>query len=136
MQTMLRLITLFLIILSSWVCERGTEMTPETLKRTPETPKMTLEMIEKQIIGHSVETRFSRWTFLAEEPREIVILRSDYDWNTAKLEIRMKTSGKSWSRGKEAFGRLRLHYKWHDGQGAEREYWDLWSVENLDFKLN
>ena len=85
-------------------------------------------MIEKQIVGHSVGVEFGRWTFIAKGPQEITILTSRYVEDTAQLEIKMKISGKVWSRSTEVSGRLRLHFKWIEKQ------WKLLYIENLTFK--
>ena len=92
-------------------------------------PKITLENIQKDIVGKNTGEGLMAWTFAKNEPREISIVESKYEGDKATIIIDMKTQSApgSWIKSKMA-GKLRLYYEWIAGE------WNLIRVENLTFK--
>ena len=83
-------------------------------------PTITLESIQKDIVGRNTGEGLMSWIFDKNVPREISILESKYEGDKATIIIDMKTQ--------EAAGKLRLHYEWIADE------WNLIRVENLTFK--
>ncbi len=96
-------------------------------------PKITLEAIQKDIVGKSTDEGIKSWLFSQNEPREISIVEEKYDGNKAAIIIDMKTKdlpGKGWFAPATTHmaGKLRLNYEW-----IAKE-WNLVRIENLTFK--
>ena len=92
-------------------------------------PKITLENIQKDIVGKNTGEGLMSWTFAKNEPREISIVESKYEGDKATIVIDMKTQSApgSWMKSNMS-GKLRLHYEWIADE------WNLIRVENLTFK--
>ena len=92
-------------------------------------PKITLETIQKDIVGKNTGEGIMSWIFDKNEPRDISIVESKYEGDKAIIVIDMKTQSTpgSFMRSQMA-GKLRLHYEW-----IAKE-WNLTRVENLTFK--
>jgi len=92
-------------------------------------PKITLETIQKDIVGKNTGEGIMSWTFDKNEPREISIVESKYEGDKATIIIDMKTQSAPGSFMRLQFaGKLRLHYEWIANE------WNLTRAENLTFK--
>ncbi len=94
-------------------------------------PKITVEDIQRQIIGKSVLTGEGpdEWIFDVNVPRKISIVESEYVGDQATLVVDMETIGGTGSLvQRKMAGKVRLDYKWVDDQ------WNLTRIESLTFK--
>lgn len=86
--------------------------------------KITTEVIYQKIIGKSVGEGFRVWTFSKNEPRNITVIKSDYDGDNATIIIDIKTR----SRRSKAGGKVRLNFEWIADE------WYIIKIDNLTFK--
>ena len=92
-------------------------------------PEITLENIQKDIVGKKAGEDLLAWTFAEDEPREISIVENKYEGDKATIIIDMKTqSAPAVLIKSKMAGMLRLHYEWIANK------WNLIRVENLTFK--
>ena len=92
-------------------------------------PKTTVEDIQKDIVGKNTGEGLMSWEFGKDEPREISIVESKYEGNTATIIIDIKTENLPEHIGKQQMtGKLCLYYK------RIEDEWNLGRVENLTFK--
>lgn len=90
---------------------------------------ITVEDIQKDIAGKNTGEGLMSWEFGEDEPREISIVESKYEGDTATIIIDMKTENLPEHIGKQKMtGKLRLYYK------RIEDEWNLGRVENLTFK--
>lgn len=91
-------------------------------------PKITIENIQKDIVGKSTDEGLMSWKFAENEPREISIIEIKYDGDKATVIIEMKSQYVSFGKIIKRAGKLRLHYEWIVNE------WNIIRVENLTFK--
>jgi hypothetical protein len=92
-------------------------------------PKITLEAIQRDLVGKNAGEGIVSWTFDKNEPREISIVESKYEGDNATIIIDIKTHSAPGSIMKSQMaGKLRLHYE------RIKNEWSLTRIENLTFK--
>ena len=93
-------------------------------------PDITLDDIQRDIVGKDTGEGLTGWRFAPEEPREISILETKKEGKLRLIAIDMVTESKArkFMPAQKMVGKLRLHYEWIADQ------WILVRVENLTFK--
>lgn len=86
--------------------------------------KITTEEIYQKIIGKSVGEGFRVWRFAKNEPRNITVIKSDYNGDNATIIINIETR----SHHSKAGGKVRLNFEWIADE------WYIMKVDNLTFK--
>ena len=90
---------------------------------------ITLEDIQKDIVGKNTGEGLMSWEFGKDDPTEIFIVESKYEGDTATIIIDIKTENLPEHIGKQQMtGKLCLYYK------RIEDEWNLGRVENLTFK--
>ena len=92
-------------------------------------PKITVEAIQRDLVGKTAGEGIVTWTFDKNESREISIVESKYEGDIATIIIDVKTQSAPGAIIKSQMaGKLSLHYE------RKNKEWNLTRIENLTFK--